>query len=304
MNVMTTRSYVKGNASSATLLSSPDALRCELKSKFDRQPFVLEHSLSGNPLFTLAALMQLSRKLEQNIYYDMGDIQIDDRWSDVPPRQYSELEALEQIENGKIWFFIKIKTPEQAPAYAEVLDQCLAEAEKLVDCPFRHGMRNQEMTIFVTSPHRVSTYHIDRECSFLLQIQGEKTIHVFDRNDRELLPEEEIETFWTADNNAPRYRPQYQNRAQTYLLKPGKAVHIPVNCPHWVENHDNVSISVNINVQFPDAVRADIYRANHYLRKFGLNPTPPTHSPMLDAAKVQAYSGARRVLGLVGKRLP
>lgn len=273
-----------------------------LAGQFDRTPFVLNHSLHQNPLFRLSALMDLGQRLKQNVYYDMGDVDVDDRWDTMPSRQQTPEQALNSIENGKTWFVIK--NAHLAPEYREILEQCLADAERLVDVPFRKGIRNQEMIIFVTSPRRIATYHIDRECSFLLQVQGEKTIHIFNRDDRELLPEEEIETFWTVDNNAPRYRPQYQARAQSIVLTPGEAVHIPVNDPHWVENHDNVSVSVNINVQFQDAVRADIYRANYFLRKFGFNPSPPSQSRNTDRAKAKVYSAVRGAMAICGKRLP
>jgi hypothetical protein len=272
-----------------------------LEGKFDRMPFIIEHSLHLNPLFRVPALIDLSQRLKKNVYFDTGDVGIDDRWDTLRRDQTAE-EALADLENGKTWLVVKYA--HQAPEYARVLDQCLAEAEKLVGVPFRKDIRNEEMIIFVTSPRRIATYHIDRECSFLLQIQGEKTIHIFDRDDRELLPEEEVETFWTIDNNAPRYRPEYQDRAQSYVLKPGEAVHIPVNFPHWVENHDNVSVSVNINVQFKDAVRADIYRANYFLRRMGLSPTPPARSPIADRAKAGMYSAARSAMRICGKRLP
>jgi len=272
-----------------------------VEGKFDRAPFVIEHSLHLNPLFRLPALIDLSQRLKRNVYFDTGDIGIDDRWDTIRRDQTTE-EALADLENGKTW--LVVKNAHQAPEYAQVLDQLLAGAEKLLGVPFRRDIRNEEMIIFVTSPRRIATYHIDRECSFLLQIQGEKTIHIFDRNDRDLLPEEEIETFWTIDNNAPRYRPEFQERAQSFVLKPGEAVHIPVNFPHWVENHDNVSVSVNINVQFRDAVRADIYRANYFLRRMGLKPTPPARSEITDRMKASVYSAARSAMRLCGKRLP
>jgi hypothetical protein len=273
-----------------------------LAGQFDQTPFTLHHSLHSNPLFQLPALIELGQSLKQNVYYDMGDVRVDDRWDSMPSREQTAEEALRSIENGKTW--LVIRNAHQSPAYGEVLDQCLAEAEKVVDEPFRKGIRNQEMIIFVTSPRRIATYHIDRECSFLLQVRGGKTIHIFNRDDRELLPEEEIETFWAIDNNAPRYRPQFQTRANSYLLTPGDAVHIPVNFPHWVENHDNVSISVNINVQFEDSVRADIYRTNYFLRRFGVTPTPPFRSKTIDHAKAKLYSAVRGAMRMCGKRLP
>lgn len=272
-----------------------------IEGQFDRTPFLIQHTLHQDPLFRLPALLELGRSLKQNVYFDVGDAAIDDRWDKMSREQTAE-QALASLERGKTWFVIK--DAHQSAKYGEMLQQLLAGAEELMNCRFRQDVRNEEMIIFVTSPRRIATYHIDRECSFLLQVQGEKTIHIFDRSDREVLPEREIEAFWTLDNNAPRYRPEFQSRAQSFRLRPGDAVHIPVNCPHWVENHDNVSISVNINVQFQDAVRADIYRANYFLRRFGLDPTPPTHSPKADRVKAGLYSVVRSAARGFGKRLP
>jgi hypothetical protein len=138
----------------------------------------------------------------------------------------------------------------------------------------------------------VTSYHIDRECNFLLQIRGEKDLFVFDREDREVLPEEEIERFWSVDNNAAIYKRQLQSRAITYKLAPGMGAHIPVNCPHWLRNGDNISISLSVNFQFLDSMRANLYRANYMLRKFGLRPSAPGTSPALDRAKALAMTVA------------
>ena len=200
----------------------------DFREKFDRASFQFTHRLANHPAFQLPELIKLVKRLNRKIYFDHGDIQVNDRW-DSAPRTYSQDEVLEKIENAGAWFFLK--DAHEAPEYGELLSQCLAEAEELTGKPFQQGMRNREMIIFLTSPGRIATYHIDRECSFLLQISGHKTIHIFDRNDRDVLPEEEIEMFWTRDNNAPRYREQYQDRAASYRLAPGVAVHIPVNFP-------------------------------------------------------------------------
>ena len=146
-------------------------------------------------------------------------------------------------------------------------------------------MRVEDGADFITSPGRVTPYHIDRECNFLLQIRGEKNLYVFDRNDEEVLPITEIERFWAVDNNAAVYKPQFQNRASTYRLVPGNGVHIPVNNPHWVQNDNNVSISLSVNFTWKDWERANVYRANYLMRKFGMSPTPPKQSRLLDWAK-------------------
>jgi hypothetical protein len=149
-------------------------------------------------------------------------------------------------------------------------------------------MKVQEVILFITSPKRITTYHIDRECSLLLQILGSKQISIFDRNDREVLPEEELERFWSVDHNAPRYKAELQSHATVYELTPGNGVHIPVNAPHWVQNGNNISISLNVNFQYRDSMRANLYRLNFLLRKLGIQPTPPGKSRVRDTFKSAA----------------
>jgi len=168
----------------------------------------------------------------------------------------------------------------------------MREFEALTGVDFKKVMLVEDALIFITSPGRVTPYHIDRECNFLLQIRGEKTLYVFDRNDPEILPVSEVERFWAVDNNAAVYKPQFQNRATTYRLVPGNGVHIPVNNPHWVRNDDNISISLSVNFTWKDSDRANVHRANYLLRKFGFSPRPPHRSAFADAVKntVIAYS--------------
>jgi hypothetical protein len=67
-------------------------------------------------------------------------------------------------------------------------------------------------------------------------------------------------------------------------------VHIPVNAPHWLENHNNVSISLSVNFQFKDSLKANAYRANFLLRRLGIKPTPPGRSELLDSVKSAAVT--------------
>jgi hypothetical protein len=119
-------------------------------------------------------------------------------------------------------------------------------------------------------------------------------------------PEEEIERFWTIDNNAAAYKPHLQDRAIAYKMAPGVGVHIPVNCPHWLQNDDNVSVSLSVNFQFKDPLRANPYRANFLLRKLGLKPTSPGISPALDSIKSQAVSrsSGRRIRTSASAKFP
>jgi hypothetical protein len=269
----------------ATFLAGSAGL---FRENFNRASFEFGHNLTGHPLFRLDRLMELARVTQQtrpgDLYYDAGqEVGINQRWAEIPKPQFSAADAIQRIEHCGAW--IVLKRADKDPEYKVVLDRCMQELEDLTGLSIDKVMKIKEVIMFVTSPKRVTTYHIDRECSLLLQIQGDKQISIFDRNDRTVLPEQDIEKFWSVDANAPRYNPSLQERATVYHLKPGTAVHIPVNFPHWLQNGDNISVSLNLNFQYRDSMRANLYRANFLLRKMGLNPTPPFRSAALDRVK-------------------
>lgn len=262
----------------------------DFQTKFDRSSFSFRHRLAGHPVFSLDRLMELAQETQDtrpyDLYYDAGAIDVNQRWDSTPKPEFSARDAIQRIENCGAW--IVLKRADKNPEYAAVLQECLAELQEFTGLNLAQVMKVQEVILFVTSPKRVTTYHIDRECSLLLQIQGEKRISIFDRNDRAVLSEEEIERFWSVDHNAPRYKPELQDHATVYEMRPGVGVHIPVNAPHWVQNGDNISVSLNVNFQYRDTMRANLYRLNFILRKMGLQPTPPGQSLAKDRVKSMA----------------
>lgn len=264
----------------------------QFREKFNRKSFEIAHSLAAHPLFQLPKLMELAERTlktrPNDLYYNAGDVRIEQRWDEVPASQFTAQQAMERIENSGAWFIFS--SAQRDPEYRIFLDKGLRDLKSQIGVGIDSQILVEDIIIFVTSPKRITNYHIDRECNFLLQVRGTKTIHVFDREDRDVLPEEEIERFWSKDFNAAVYKPHLQNRASSYKLAPGTGVHIPVNCPHWIENDDNVSVSLSVNFQFKDPLAANPYRANFLLRKLGLKPTPPGVSPKLDALKSLAVA--------------
>jgi hypothetical protein len=271
------------------------------RTLFNRESFEVFHNLARHPLLELPPLMELAERTiktrPKDIHYDCGSVRVEQRWDQIPQSPLSAQEALRQVENCGAWFVFS--SAQRDLKYRFFLDRGLTEIKARIGSEIDSRIMAEDIIIFVTSPKRITTYHIDRECNFLLQIKGTKTLHVFDRDDRDVLPEDEIERFWSVDFNAAVYKPQFQHRARSYVLRPGTGVHIPVNCPHWIENHDNVSVSLSINFQFRDRLRGNAYRANFLLRKLGLNPTPPGQFPRLDAIKsysVVPFVWARKTL--------
>lgn len=264
----------------------------QFAEKFNRISFEVFHNLASHPLFQLPQLIALADRTVKarpsELHYDVGEVRVDQRWDEIAKTVFSPKEALDRIENCGAWFVFA--SAQKDPQYRVFLDRGLAELKAHMGPKINSQIAVEDIIIFVTSPKRVTTYHIDRECNFLFQIRGTKTLYVFDREDREILSEEEIERFWAADFNAATYKPNLQQRAASYKLVPGRGVHIPVNCPHWLENDDNVSVSLSVNFQFKDSIRANPYRANYLLRKLGIRPTPPGKYPALDSVKSYAIT--------------
>ncbi len=265
------------------------------RSNFNQRCFEVRHRLASNPLFALPRLIELARdtalRRPEHLYYDAGDIGIGTRWQDAPKSAFPIDETIRRIDSAGAW--IILWNAQLDPQYRPLLDGCMREIFAAAAPGLEKKLKKREIILFITSPNRVTSYHIDRECNFLLQIAGRKEISIFDHRDRVVLPETEIEQFWTVDHNAAVYKPQLQERATVLTLEPGNGVHIPVNSPHWLKNGDNVSISASFNFQFHDTERANVYRTNYYLRRLGLTPRPPFRAPAVDAAKNSLYAVGR-----------
>lgn len=261
--------------------------REKFRQNFNKRHFMLSHRLYGHPLLALSRIIELARDTAltrpNDLYYDSGVTDINERWGTSQPAVLVD-ETIRRIETAGAW--ILIKRAEEDPAYAKLLGDCMSDLLEVSGPELERHMRYKKIDVFVSSPNRVTTYHIDSESGFLLQVAGTKEISLFRYDDRDVLTEEEIEQFWTVDRNAPRYKPQLQHHADEVTLEPGMGVHIPINAPHWVKNANNVSIAVSINYHVWASERANIYRINYYLRnKLGVTPTPPFRSPPRDFVK-------------------
>jgi|HubBroStandDraft_1064217.scaffolds.fasta_scaffold78154_2 hypothetical protein len=274
------------------------------RQNFNRLPHEVQHTLAANPLFQLPALAVLAQQVaaRENPHYPQGDIYIDrgagqaDAKAGLRDQQKNEITKLvEEIERGQTW--IILKHIEREPGYREVFENCILDIIDLAGKEIVKDIKWFEATLFITSPNRVTDYHIDRECVWLLQIQGEKEFHLFDRADKDVLPDDELERYWAVNNLSAVYKPQYESHAMVFHMRPGMGVHSPVNTPHWLKNGNNVSVSLSINFQFREHAWENLFRANYYLRRAGLTPASPGKHLFADRFKSNAYTalqGLRR----------
>jgi hypothetical protein len=151
-----------------------------------------------------------------------------------------------------------------------------------------------EVLILISSPNRITPYHMDGEANFLLQMAGDKKFYVFDHTDRTLVTDLELENFYSVSMVLATYRAGRQADATAYDLRAGYGVHVPVNAPHWVQNNDNVSVALSFTYELRSVDRLqELHRINRRLRTLGLSPAPPGRSRWRDELKLAAYRAAR-----------
>ena len=253
-------------------------------AQFARTPFLVPHRLAQHTLFTLSCLVELSKRLPAaQVEYNAGEVPVGLDPARTPRNGLSPEETIRRIAECRSW--LVLKHVEHDPAYRLLLEYCLADV-KAASGRLTAGMRDPHAFIFVSSPGAVTPYHMDPEENFLLQIRGSKTISVFDRADRLVVSEPDIERFLSGAHRNLAWHDEFQGRARTFDLTPGQAVHVPFAAPHWVQNGPEVSVSFSITFNTRASMRAlQAHRLNARLRGWGLAPVPVGRSVLLDGAK-------------------
>jgi hypothetical protein len=182
------------------------------------------------------------------------------------------LETFRRIRAEGLW--VRMTSVEQAyPDYAELLDRVIEETEVLSGLSLRRDIEWSALSILLDSPRIAVPYHMDHEFNLLLQVQGEKRVHVFDGGDRNVLSDHEIERFYLNDFDAVRRHDDAQEKDRGFHLTPGAGLHIPPLSPHWVRNGDSVSVSASFIFSTKTLnARAKVFQANHFIRALGIRP--------------------------------
>ena len=276
-----------------------DAEAALFREAFDRRSFAFRHRLANHPLFTVPRLADAAQAILDKsdggrfVAFDARSFAADTRFGTMLARDQLA-ESVRRLPEGRTW--LKISSANDVdPAYAEVLAQFIRDIADLTGRDLDSEITWSSLTIFMASPGIVTPYHIDHESNFLLQVQGEKDVCLFDQDDRDVLSDIEIERFYSGDVEAARYKPNLQERGTVYHLTPGVAVHHPPLAPHWVRNGDNVSVSVSIGfcTRTLDR-RAKVYQFNSFMRRAGLRPARPSQSDFRDRWKAAGLEMATK----------
>ena len=261
---------------------------------FDHQPFEFRHTLDRQPLFQLPALLEAAERLargrgregDTRSHFESGAPD-QNSWFGGRPVGKTLVDALAEIESGKNW--VILKRIHEDPAYAAVLADMIPELSALSGVDIARVYYDPTMTIFVTSPGRITPYHMDGETNFLAQIHGTKLAYIYDGNDEHVLSARDLERYWTGKLPKIDYPATMPHGQWQYTLRPGTGVFNPAIFPHWLQNGAHMSISVSINFKRRKDAVIGAHRTNNYLRKLGLNPAAPGASPAFDRAKEATF---------------
>ena len=271
----------------------------KMAGEFPERPFAIGHDLADHPLFALPRLIELANSMDRDrIEYSSGDLQPNQAAYDAPKIDLSVEETIRQIEHCHAWMVIK--NVEHDREYRGFLEAALAEV------PGAAGrgddlIQDIQGFIFVSSANSTTPFHIDAEENFLLQIKGDKFLHMFDNEDRTLISERDMEISPSKHRNQ-EYRPEFENRAQVFEMSEGDGAFLPYMWPHWVRTGERYSISIAVTWKSPRVQRFNKIRfINAMLRNIGLPQAGPGQAPMWDGIKVAAYDAAFMVINPLRK---
>jgi hypothetical protein len=150
--------------------------------------------------------------------------------------------------------------------------------------------------LFIASGKTFVPFHVDFEHNFLIQLLGEKEMHIFPRDVPEIFMEEARERLAKdmADSRFLPYSEDFERYARIMKLRPGTSTYQPPMSPHWVVSDSGVTMSLLLSLFSSEELKLRLtHFANAILRGFGFHPAPVGRHPLTDDLKYRAMMLAR-----------
>ncbi len=261
--------------------------------------FRVTHALCGHPLFELERLVRLSKELSPRLVeYNPGSLPVIHDPSTTPANSLSVAETIRRIETCGSWMVLK--HVERSPEYGALLDRCVDEVAAAAGLDPAKLIRRAAF-LFVSSPGAITPLHLDPENNFLLQIRGEKAMHIARPGNRAVIGERALERFFSGGHRNVLLDEDLHDHLSRFELGPGDGVFVPMPAPHYVHNGDNVSISFSATFHTLETdTTQGVYWINDKLRRLGMRPAPPGVQASADRRKHAIYKSLRAIK----RRLP
>ncbi|WP_395692762.1 JmjC domain-containing protein [Nocardioides sp.] len=272
----------------------PDLDRSFADRLANRTPTPFRHGLVGDGRLTLPAIARLGDELGPDAISAeraAKPLVSEDAGQGSALQVESVSDQILGLAANNSWF--TLLNIERAPAYAGLVDQVLDGIARGAGVDGR-TMKRRMGFVFASSPGSVTAAHFDIEHSFLLQLQGNRTLgfgRFADQEDRE----REVHRYWNGSFGRLDTMPE---QTEEMAIGPGQGAYIPPYTPHWLRNGDTTSLS--LTVTFFDRSNADesmVQAFNEKLHRLGLRPVTYGDSPWRDRGKVafmRVYGGVKR----------
>jgi hypothetical protein len=252
-----------------------DAARADFAALYPERPGPLRHQLADHALLSIEALAALGEALGPGqVEYNQSLLPVGIAPEDIPANGLGIAETIRTIAANQSWAVLK--NIEAVPAYRALLMDLLSELEPVVAA--RTGpMLSPQGFIFISSPRSITPFHFDPEHNILLNIWGDKVMHVWPAGDERFAAAQEHERYHAGGHRNLPWEEGFAGQELAVPLGAGDAVHMPVMAPHYVEVGAAPALSLSITWRSEWSYReAEGHAANRWLRQFGINaPMPP-----------------------------
>jgi cupin-like protein len=246
-------------------------------SDFDRRLFKFGHRLLEREELGFDSIRQVVLSLPaEQVFFSRADLKIDANF-DRAHKDFATGLSLESTlaDMASTNSYVMVRQPDSHPRLKPVLELLMNELRDFVhEAHGRQGsaedlFHDPMLYLFISSPNSVTPFHVDRYSTLLFQLQGQKDVMIWDRDDRETVTSEELEfLFGLPHVKNPSYKGKDTRAPEAVHLSKGDGVHIPFTSPHWVKNGPEVSVSVSFIFQTPPSLRqGNAHRFNYHVRR-------------------------------------
>jgi hypothetical protein len=252
-----------------------DVARADFAALYPETAGPLRHNLEDHPLLALDALAVLGEGLPTDqVEYNRSLLPVGVAPEDIPANGLGIGETIRTIAQNQSWAVLK--NIETVPGYRALLLDLLGELSATVE-PRTGPMLTPQGFIFISSPKSVTPFHFDPEHNILLNIWGDKVMHVWPAGDERFAHRREHERYHGGGHRNLPWDAAFSGHERAVPLGPGDAVHMPVMAPHYVQVGATPALSLSITWRSEWSYReAEAHAANQWLRRFRLDmPMPP-----------------------------
>lgn len=273
-----------------------DSARADFAALYPETPGPLRHNLATHPLLTLDALATLGEALGRaSVEYNLSMLPVGIMPEDIPASPLTIAETIRTIAQNQSWAVLK--NIEAVPEYRTLLMDLLGELAATVE-PRTGPMLSPQGFIFISSPRSITPFHFDPEHNLLLNIWGDKVMHVWPAGDERFAPRVEHERYHSGGHRNLPWDESMRGHQRSVPLGPGEAVHMPVMAPHYVEVGEAPALSLSITWRSTWSYReAEAHAANRWLRQWGLNMGMPPRWPGHARVRSTLWRVVRRIGG-------